>query len=53
MALRRIWLERPRHRALGQMAARPNRGIHRRDRPILRNCIRQRHRGYDSAAAVS
>ena len=53
MALWRIRLERTRRRAAWTMAAHPDRRIHRCDRIVVRNCVRQCHRGNDSAPFVS
>src|SRR5712691_8754157 len=53
MAFQRIRLERARRRALGQMAAHPDRGIHGRDRALVHNCVRQCRRRHDSGAFVS
>src|SRR2546427_6933410 len=52
MAVRRVRLERTWRRAACAMAARPSRGIHRCDRIVLRDRVRQRDRVNDSAAFV-
>src|SRR5438105_181226 len=53
MALRRVRLERSWCRLTRELADHSSRGIHRCDRIVFRNCLRQCHRGHDSVPFVS